>query len=209
VLGDHRHAAPYYDRTLRDAVLGPYSRQLVSVSRYYMLLKPPVVVDFEPAPQDGKFYVEEKRKFFMARGTVYVPVFLRERLTMAEFAQRVRDARRVTEQVSKVAKEDLALRQVVAPPSSAATVSGLDLDRQALSILAGEIRRNHCLRGASRASRLRAIKCELVRGAGEKPRHSPGGTGSARADALPRPPRTRSVPRERHGRSRAERRRRS
>jgi hypothetical protein len=93
-LGDRRYAEPYYWRELRDQILGPHSRRLIPVSRHYMKLDPQVVVDFEPDPLDGKFYVDEKRKFLGERGIVYVPIFLGESLTQEQFLQRVREERR-------------------------------------------------------------------------------------------------------------------
>jgi hypothetical protein len=63
----------YYVRELRDHLLGPHSPQLLGVSRFYLLLKPPIVVDFEPNPGEGKSSVDEKRAFFTKRGIIYVP----------------------------------------------------------------------------------------------------------------------------------------
>jgi hypothetical protein len=98
VLGSRHYATPYYNRDLRDAVLGPHSRQLVPVTRCYMLLKPPVIVDFEPQAVEGPFWVDQKRGYFHARGIAFVPVFLGERLTKEQFAGRVREARRLAEE---------------------------------------------------------------------------------------------------------------
>ena len=64
VLGDCRYATPHYDKALRDTILGIHSRQLVPVSRFYMLLKPPVIVDFEPQAGAGPFWVDQKRAYF-------------------------------------------------------------------------------------------------------------------------------------------------
>lgn len=92
VLGDSRHLAPYYPTGLTAHVLGPHQQGLVGVSRLYPFIVPNVVVDYEPAPTQGRFYVEEKRAFFHARGTVYVPVFLLDKLTRDTFKGRVREA---------------------------------------------------------------------------------------------------------------------
>jgi hypothetical protein len=47
-LGDRRHIERYYVRELRDHVLGRHSRHLLGVSRFYLLKRPQVAVDFEP-----------------------------------------------------------------------------------------------------------------------------------------------------------------
>lgn len=84
VLGTGIYASRYYWRTLRDQILGVHSGDLVGVSRYYLTLKPTVVVDFEPVPPE-KFYVEEKRRFFLKKGIVYIPIFLGQRLSKEQF----------------------------------------------------------------------------------------------------------------------------
>jgi len=95
VLGCDTHAVNYYFEDLRLRVLGPHSPHRVGVSRFYLTLKPQVIVDFEPDPRDGKFYLEEKRKFFLEKGIVYVAVFLHERLTPEDFKARVEQERAV------------------------------------------------------------------------------------------------------------------
>ena len=162
VLGSPYYATPYYDKILRDAVLGPHSRQLVPVTRYYLLLKPPVVVDFEPQLGEGLFFVDEKRRFFHARGIPYVPVFIGERLTPAQFGQRVREARRLAEEGPVVAKEDAALRSADPPPDRLPPPVIMQIDREAMTILAADIRDNPNLRGGSRMKRLAAIKRRLI-----------------------------------------------
>lgn len=92
VLGDPRHLAPYYPTGLTEHVLGALQRGLVGVSRLYPFIEPNVVVDFEPAPMQGRFYVEEKRAYFTRKGVVYVPVFLQDRMTRETFKARVREA---------------------------------------------------------------------------------------------------------------------
>jgi hypothetical protein len=41
----------------------------VTLSKYYLLAVPPVVVDFEPARVQGKFYLEAKRRWCHERGS--------------------------------------------------------------------------------------------------------------------------------------------
>jgi len=162
VLGDGRYAEPFYDDGLRLAVLGPYSRHRIAVSRCYVLMQPKVIVDFEPLPVDGRFFVEEKRRYFMERGIVYVAVFLAETLTTDEFAARVREARRLAEVGPKTAKEDAALRSADPPPDRLPPGDMAAIDRMALRLLEADIQRQPNLRGASRAKRLAAIKRRLI-----------------------------------------------
>jgi len=58
---------------------------LIPVTRYYPTLDPQVIIDFEPQRPD-KMYCEEKRKFFMNKGIVYIPVFLGQTLSKEQFA---------------------------------------------------------------------------------------------------------------------------
>lgn len=92
VLGDPRHLAPYYPTGLTEHVIGALVKGLVGVSRLYPFIEPNVVVDFEPSPLQGKFYVEEKRAYFTRKGVVYVPVFLQDKMTRETFKARVREA---------------------------------------------------------------------------------------------------------------------
>ena len=162
VLGSSHFATPHYDKALRDAVLGPHSGHLVPVTRYYMLLRPPVVVDFEPPVGQGRFYADEKRRYFHARGIPYVPVFLGERLVPAQFAERLKEARRLAEQGPVVAKEDAALRSADPPPDALPPCDLTDIDRVALDILKAEVQHQPNLRGATRMKRLAAIKRRLI-----------------------------------------------
>jgi len=115
VLGDKVYALRYYFNELRDRVLGIHSTDLIGVSRYYLMKKPPVAVDFEPPPPN-KMYLEEKRKFFMEKGIVYVPVYLNERLTVSQFRKRVdeehenlvRGYREALQDQALLTKKDLA-----------------------------------------------------------------------------------------------------
>jgi hypothetical protein len=93
VLGSRFFAERYYPNGLKLVTVGPHSLDLVSVSRFYMHLRPQVVVDFEPSPLDEKFWFDEKQKFFFERGIVYVPVYLKERLMPAQFLARYKECR--------------------------------------------------------------------------------------------------------------------
>lgn len=89
ILGTPVYAERHYDRGLTEQLLGKHSTNLVPVSRFYLRLTPPVVVDFEPVPGDGRFWSDEKRAYFNARGIVYVPIYLQDRLTAEDFKSRV------------------------------------------------------------------------------------------------------------------------
>jgi hypothetical protein len=156
VLGDCRYAERFYFPELRTRVLGAHSRELIGVSRYYLLLRPPVVVDFEPSPLEGKFYLDEKRRFLGERGVVYVPIFLRERLTPLEFRRRLNESRQIMEAISRVAKEDAAL---AAATQLAPTHSDACLDHAALRVLAAT---GPNLRGSARCRALARIRREFA-----------------------------------------------
>lgn len=110
VVGCQHYLTPYYDKALRDLVLGPHSPELVAVTRFYPTLTPQVVVDFEP--QDGKFYVEAKRRYFTPKGVVYIPVFLGERLTKEQFAERAKREYELTQLGKMQAGDDFAMQIV-------------------------------------------------------------------------------------------------
>lgn len=95
VLGDTRYATPFYPPGLSD----PRMKFPIGVTRHYLLMVPPVIVDFEPSPLDDvpQMHCEKKRKWAHEHGTVYVPVFLREKLTPEQFAERVKVERKALE----------------------------------------------------------------------------------------------------------------
>lgn len=109
VVGTPFYAQDYYFNDLRDTILGPHAVDLVGVTRFYLMSTPKVVVDFEPDPRVGKFYVDEKRKYFIARGIVYVPIFLKERVTKDQFAEAYRREVELTAKGHMVSMEDRAL----------------------------------------------------------------------------------------------------
>lgn len=86
--------ARYYPEGLRQRVLGPNRKTLVPISRYYPTLTPPVAVDFEPAPPDP-WYLDIKQQYFYEHGVVFIPIYLSDRLTQAEFIERYREALKV------------------------------------------------------------------------------------------------------------------
>ena len=166
---DHILGSPYYEeqyspKALRDAVLGPHSLSLVKVSRHYMLLRPPVVVDFQQKEAPRKFMPEAKRRWFAGRATVYVPVFCFETLSADQFRARLREARLAMEWIASAAREDAALKA-----ASEADATKIDiqearkLDQLALDQLRVEIRSNPNLRGASKARRLALIRRQLAK----------------------------------------------
>lgn len=107
VLDCQIYALRYYFQELKDICLGRHSPDLVGVSRYYLTLDPQVVVDFEES--DTKFYLEEKRKFFMEKKIVYVPIFLKQILTKEQFASLVQTEREALVRGYRETLEDQAL----------------------------------------------------------------------------------------------------
>lgn len=102
VVGSAVYAYPHYDTALRNALLGVHATTWVPVSRFYLRRDPPLVVDFEPTPGEGRFFEQEKRAHFTARGIVYVPVRLGEILTREAFAARVADETKIMEEALRL-----------------------------------------------------------------------------------------------------------
>ena len=98
------YAVPWYPPGLRDRTLGPHSKQLVPITRYYPTLNPPVAIDFEPAPPD-KWFHDEKLKLCCERGIVYIPLALNDKLTEEQFIVRYKDARHLLDRSEAVQKE--------------------------------------------------------------------------------------------------------
>ncbi len=161
VLGDPRHAQNYYPRDLKERTVGAHSLDLVKVSRYYFLMAPKVIVDFEPSPLDDKMWLDEKRQWCIEQGIVYVPIMLGESLTKAQFATRVKQEQAFMEEGSKVHKETQALH---AAGAGAWLTPELErrIDKESLRRLASEIAQNPNLRGASRAKRLHRLKLAVI-----------------------------------------------
>lgn len=85
VLSPH-YIAMFTNKALQMAV-APLSKTRVVLSRYYP--GPNVAVDFEP--QDRPFHVDAKRQWCHLQGTVYVPIYKRDRLTPMQFLDRLKD----------------------------------------------------------------------------------------------------------------------
>jgi hypothetical protein len=112
VLGSRDYAMRYFFKDLSVEILGARSKDHVTVSRYYLTLNPKVVVDFEPHPLDGAFHVEQKRRYFLDKRIVYVAIFLKDRLTDAQFAERVEEAREFTKRGVWEQRQQLELDEV-------------------------------------------------------------------------------------------------
>jgi len=188
VVGSDAFYMRYYPKGLREICLGEHSKDLVGVSRFYPMLEPlpdgepkkvPVVVDFEPTPGSGPMFLEEKRKFFMEQGIVYVPVFLTETLTKEQFAEKLEQEKQALIRGYREELEDQSLASVEIPMFSDETlmaeVDALALERvKALG-----------LRGAAKNKRLvrekeAILKDRLAKLALEKGRQR--GLGSGRRD---------------------------
>jgi len=158
--------SPFYEenhspRALWKALL-PHSLNRVKVSRYYMKLSPPVVVDFEPTRSPIPFLHAEKQRWFAQKGVVYVAVFRNDRLSAAEFTKRLREAKGQMDQLraENHAREALVAAAVADSPL-VDQAAREELDRRALELLEREIADNPNLRGASRAKRLALIRRQL------------------------------------------------
>lgn len=163
VLKSPFYAQTYYFPGLRDRILGPHSTKLVPVSRFYLKLDPQVVVDFEPSPLEGKFYVEEKRLFFMELGIVYVPIFLGERLTAEQFAERVKQDTNIMRLGRQEIRENGALRKVDIEDLLQSEDMVRFIDQEVMRrIDAREKAHNGNLRGVARVNAIERTKRELV-----------------------------------------------
>jgi len=153
----------YYDLGLRKKVFGPYSRDLIGVTRFYPKagkLRRGVVVDFHPPPRGGQFYGEQKAEWFMRQGIVYVPIYLNEVLTMEEFETRLKLQEARTSAASREHQDNEALASV---PLSGATILQDEkvvawINREANRRIDSEIASGKHLYGYARTLRLKAYK---------------------------------------------------
>ncbi len=97
-LGTYECLEPWYPDDLRIAIHGPLRKEHVRLSRYYFKLDPKVVVDFEPDPRDERWYIDEKRRWCMEEGLIYVPIYMADELTTEAFARRVDESREMLKQ---------------------------------------------------------------------------------------------------------------
>jgi len=89
-VGDKRYGTPWSWRGLTRVCLGNLVKGQVTVTRYYLLRRPKLIIDFEPAPITGvKLFCEEKRRWAQNKGIVYVLIFLREKLTVDQLKARI------------------------------------------------------------------------------------------------------------------------
>lgn len=172
VIGSDAYYMRYYPKGLRERCLGLYTKDLVGVSRFYPMLdsggidpdtgkelpkKTPVVVDFEPGPNEGKMFLEEKRKFFMEEGIIYIPVFLTELLSKEDFERRFEEEKANLALGYREAMEDEAMDKVEIPffsdPALIAEVEAIALER--VQVLG--------LRGAAKNKRLAREKENILK----------------------------------------------
>jgi hypothetical protein len=152
----------YYPAGLKERTVGPNSRQLVPVTRYYPMLKPKVIVDFEPAPPD-QFWEAEKRQYCIEHGIVYVPIWLGDKMTEDEFRARVASARQTMEHGLSVLNENRALASITIEDWIQSPELMAAMDRHALRLLSAEEKESgKCFRGVAKHAVLRRIKQQLV-----------------------------------------------
>lgn len=112
-VGDPRYATNWSWKDLTLACLGPYQKGRITVSRFYLLRKPRVIIDFEPAPDAAqKMWCEEKRRWLQGIGFVYVPIFLRESLTIEQLQARIQLETEAAEMARTEWREKTALKYV-------------------------------------------------------------------------------------------------
>jgi hypothetical protein len=162
VLGDTRRAESYRLVELTRQLYPHQRGKVVEVSRYYLLRRPPVIVDFEPPPSRGPMHCEQKRRWCQGQGIIYVPIFLADRLTREQFAERVRLEQDAMARSRRDQREHAALDAVSLNAYDPTEISEPDIDRLALELLEAETRRHGNLRGAARANRLAHLKRQLL-----------------------------------------------
>lgn len=152
----------YYPAGLKERTVGKNSRTLVGVTRFYPTLKPKVIVDFEPAPPE-LWWDEEKRKYCIENGIIYVPIWLGDRMNEEEFKARVAAARQTLDSALSVLNENRALASITIEEWIANPELMQAMDRHALKLLADqEAEEGKCYRGVAKRAVLRKIKQQLV-----------------------------------------------
>lgn len=170
-VGDTRRAEGWSSRALTascvgDVRLDPHTT--ITVTYYFLLATPPVMVDFEPAPAVSKFYCDTKRAWAHANGIVYVPIFLRDKLTATQFAERLKDEKKQLVDAQRLAAEGKALkrgaRKKVAHPAgytiSMPEVQAL-IDEEATIRLQIEEKAGLKFRGGARANHIEKLRRDV------------------------------------------------
>lgn len=166
VIGAQGFYQNYYFKELKQRCLPPMSKDLVGVSRFYPMIRAgedgedltPVVVDFEPPEADkSPMFCEEKRKFFMEKRILYIPIFRNEMLSKEEFAERVRKERENLLRGYREEIEDAALETVDIPMFSEESLMA-EVDALAL-----EAAKAMNLRGAVKAKKLPQLKAKFLK----------------------------------------------
>lgn len=171
VVGDTRRAENWSSRELTAACIGDLRldpHAVVNVSFYFLLATPPVIVDMEPAPALRKFYCDKKRAWCHAHGIVYVPIFLRDKLTRLQFEERLKDERKQLVDAQRLAAEGKALakgRKATKKAPQGYTISMPEvqtlIDQEALTRIAIEEKAGLKLRGSARQARLAKIRRDV------------------------------------------------
>lgn len=153
----------HYPKGLRERIYGPHSRELVGVTRFYPRSEPPIVIDFEPAYPDPWFR-EQKLQFFLEQGIAYVPITLKDALTVEAFQERVEAAKRMAIAGRQEAAELQALAGVtdveewLQKPDVVASI-----DKETLEVLKQENeKRGKPITGVARTQRLATIKTAII-----------------------------------------------
>lgn len=172
VVGDTRRAENWSDPSLTIACEGELlAHSAVNVSFYFLLASPQVIVDMEPAPVVGKFYCEAKRRWAHARNIVYVPIFLRDKLTRTQFEERLKLEKAALEAARKeagVKRRKAVARGEKRPQGYAVTDPEIQalIGEETLTRLQIEEQAGYKLRGCARDQRIakirRAVEVEFL-----------------------------------------------
>lgn len=152
----------WYPPGLKERTVGPNSRLLIPMTRYYPTMDPPVVVDFEPAPPDP-WYLEEKRRFCLEKKIVYVAIGIHEKMNEDGFKERVKAAQDAMEEGHTEIREDRALASITVEDWLQSPELTATLNAESLRRLADEQKvSGKFYRGVSKEHVLRRIKQQLV-----------------------------------------------
>ncbi len=173
VIGDARRAENWSSPALTAAVANGDVRVLahgVTVSRHYLFVQPPVIVDFERPPHDAKMHVEAKRKWCHEHDIVYVPIFLREKLTEQQFRDRYAEERQALASARTILRDDATLKRARKAAATAKKARGWTIsdpevqdliDQETIARVTAEIRSGYNVRGSAKQRRIEAVRKDV------------------------------------------------
>lgn len=166
VVGDARRAEGWGDRGLTIACVGTQeAHSAVTVSFFFLLATPRIIVDMEPAAVVGKFYCEAKRAWAHAQGIVYVPIFLRDKLTRTQFEERLKAERQALLDAKREAGKARGRKVAATPRPQGYTIQDPEIQalitEETLTRIQIEEKAGIKLRGGARDQRIAKMRREV------------------------------------------------